>query len=183
MARDLDEDTKAAALADVKNIAILMEADFDSAPVRYFSGYGQLVVDGVTYIGSGKILQVDPAQETTDIQATSATIRLSGVQEADIAVALQEPYHGRPCRLKLAFLDASFAPIGSAVQVFGGRMDVMNLADDPAAPVITMTAENDLIRMSVARNRTRTHEDQQIDYPGDRGLEFVPTMQNKTVFV
>lgn len=183
MSRDLDVDVKAASRAAVKTIAVLMEADFDSAPLRYFSGTGTLTVDGADYVGSGKILQVDPAMETSAIQATNATIRLSGVQEADIAISLQEPYQGRACRLKLAFLDDSMALIGQPVQVFGGRMDVMTFDDDPANPMITMTAESDLIRMSIARNRTRTHEDQQIDFPGDKGLEFVASLQNKTVFV
>ncbi len=117
------------------------------------------------------------------MQANNATIQLSGVQGADIAISLGENYQGRPCRLKLAFFDSSNNLIADPVTMFAGRMDVMTVNDDPANPVITMTAEDDFIRMTASRYRTRTHEDQQIDYPGDKGLEFVAAMQNKTIFV
>ncbi len=205
MARDLDSDVQAAALASPKNIAVLMEADFDDASIRLFGGYGTMTIDGVDYIGDGQLLSIDPAQETSEVQATSATVQLSGVQEADIAVTLTENYQGRPCRLKLAFFNTGHSGeftsefssefdvsagdgdemslIGSPVTVFSGRMDVMTVSDDPNNPVITMTAESEFIRMAVARQRNRTHEDQQIDYPGDKGLEFVAAMQNKTIFV
>jgi hypothetical protein len=183
MSRDLTPAVKTASLSTPKNIAVLMEADFDSGSLNLFSGYGSLTVDGVTYTGSGKAVQVDPAQETAEVQATNATVQLSGIQEADIAIALTENYQGRPCRLKLAFFDASLNLIADPVVMFSGRMDVMNLNDDPKNPVITMTAETDFIRMTVARLRNRTNEDQQIDYPGDKGLEFVTAMQNKTIFV
>lgn len=182
MARELDEDVLEQVLSPVKNVAVLMEADFDSQPLRLFGGYGTLTIDGTDYLGSGRLISVEPAQETAEVQATNATVQLSGVQEADIAIALQENYQGRRCRLKLAFLDASMKVIGAPVQIFSGRMDVMNLNDDPQNPLITMTAESAFIRMSVARNRSRTHEDQQIDYDGDRGLEFVTAMQNKTIY-
>ncbi|MEZ0263022.1 MAG: hypothetical protein ACAH80_18600 [Alphaproteobacteria bacterium] len=183
MARDLHPDVKTASLGAVKHIALLMEADFDSAPVRLFTGTGTITIDGVDYLGSGKLISMSPAQETAEIQATNATIQLSGVQQADIAVALTEKYRGRACRLKLAFFTDAGVLIGEPVPIFSGRMDVMTDNGDTANPIITMTAENDLVRLSVAKHRNRTHEDQQIDYPGDRGLEFVPAMQNKTLYV
>jgi hypothetical protein len=183
MSRDLTSSVKTAALAAVKNIAVLMEADFDSGFINLFSGYGTMTIGDRTYIGSGDLIQVDPAQETTEIQATNATIQLSGVQASDIAISLGENYQGRPCRLKLAFFDSSNNLIDDPVTMFAGRMDVMTVNDDPTNPTITMTAENELIRMTVARHRNRTNEDQQIDYPGDKGLEFVAAMQNKTIFV
>lgn len=183
MSRDLTTDIKTAALAPAKNIAVLMEADFDSGFINLFGGYGSMTIGDRTYIGDRKLIQVDPAQETAEVQANNATIQLSGVQEGDIAISLEENYQGRPCRLKLAFFDSSNNLIADPVTMFAGRMDVMTVNDDPANPIITMTAENEFIRMSVARHRNRTHEDQQIDYPGDKGLEFVASMQNKTIFV
>jgi hypothetical protein len=183
MSRDLSSDVKTASLAAVKNIAVLMEADFDSGSINLFGGYGTLTIGDRTYIGDHKLIQIDPAQETAEVQANNATIQLSGVQAGDIAISLDENYQGRPCRVKLAFFDSSNNLIADPVTMFAGRMDVMTVNDDPANPVITMTAENEFIRMSVARQRNRTHEDQQIDYPGDRGLEFVAAMQNKTIFV
>lgn len=183
MSRDLHPDTKTASLAAVKNMAVLMEADFDSQPIRLFSGYGTITIGGVDYLGSGKLISINPAQETAEIQANGMTVQLSGVQQADIALALTEKYRGRACRLKLAFLTDAGALIGDPVPIFSGRMDVMTDNGDAVAPIITLTAENDLIRLSIARRRNRTHEDQQIDYPGDRFLEYVPAMQNKTIYV
>jgi len=183
MSRDLTSNVKTASLAAAKNIAVLMEADFDSGSINLFGGYGSMTISGRTYTGSADLIHIDPAQETAEVQANNATIQLSGIQSADIAIALGENYQGRPCRLKLAFFDSSNNLIADPVTMFAGRMDVMTVNDDPANPLITMTAENEFIRMMAARHRNRTNEDQQIDYPGDKGLEFVAAMQNKTIFV
>src|SRR4051794_26136110 len=179
--RDMGSSFKTAVLSGKVHPVILTEASFDSGDINLASGYGTLTIGGTNYLGTGKLLQVDPAEETGEINATSATFQLSGIQEADISIALTENYNGRPGRMKLALYDDTNTLIDDPLQFFSGRMDVMTLNDDPASPVITLTAENDLTRLNRTRQRNYTHDDQQIDYPGDNGLGFVAAMQNKQV--
>jgi hypothetical protein len=179
--RGMGSSFKAAVLSGKVHPVILTKADFDSGSINLASGYGTLPINGTNYLGTGKLLQVDPAEETGEINATNATFQLSGIQEADISIALNENYNGRPGRMKLALFDDSNVIIDDPLQFFSGRMDVMTDNGDPVNPIITLTAENDLIRLNRTRQRNYTHADQQIDYPGDNGLGFVAAMQNKQV--
>ncbi len=54
MSRDLTSDVKTASLASVKNIAVLMEADFDSGSINLFGGTGTMTIGDRTYVGSTK---------------------------------------------------------------------------------------------------------------------------------
>jgi len=38
------------------------------------------------------------------------------------------------------------------------------------------------VEMNVAVDRRYTNEDQQLDYPGDRGMEFVSSIQDVTIY-
>jgi len=174
-------DFRDAALAPVVYLAFLTEADFDSGAIRLFSGYGTLTVDGEDYLGSGTLLKVSPAKETGDLKATDAAFSMSGIQESDISIALQENYQGRPCRILMALFTQDGELIDEPLRVFSGKMDVMTLRDDPKDPSLVMTAENDFIRLQRAKPRRRTHEDQQIDYPGDMIFSHVNAMQHKDI--
>lgn len=179
--RDMTADALAAITAPRVNVTLLFEADFDSGQENLFTGYGTLSFNGRTYLGIGKLLQVDPAQETSSIAAEGATFQLSGVRAEDISIALAENYRGRPVRVLLGQFYDDGTLVADPIPLFSGTMDVMTLNGDPAAPVITMTAENELIILKRTRLRNRTHEDQQIDYPGDTFFSRVAAMQNATI--
>ena len=44
-----------------------------------------------------------------------------------------------------------------------------------------MTAESKLIDLERSRARRYTSEDQKIDYPDDKGLDFIADLQDKAV--
>ena len=50
------------------------------------------------------------------------------------------------------------------------------------AATITVNCENRLYEMNVPANRRYTQEDQQRDYPGDLGFQFVNSIQESQIF-
>ena len=60
-------------------------------------------------------------------------------------------------------------------------MDVMTVDDDGATAQISITAESKLIDLERSRARRYTSEDQKIDFPNDKGLEFITGLQDKTI--
>jgi hypothetical protein len=44
-----------------------------------------------------------------------------------------------------------------------------------------LTAESRLIDLERSRERRYTSEDQKIDYPNDKGLEFIADLQDKEI--
>lgn len=57
-------------------------------------------------------------------------------------------------------------------------MDTFLIDDTPGQGAITLSAESYLASLVRPRIRRYTHEDQQIEFPGDMGLEFVASIQN-----
>lgn len=182
MARSLTTAYKASITASRVLPVLMFYADFPSGAVRCWSGYGNLVWDGNTYTGVGNFGGVSKIDESSDQSAKGIVFTLCGIPSALIATALGEAYQGRVCSLWLATLDSSFAPVADPYLFFSGRMDVMEIEDSGDTATIRLTGENRLIDLNRPRSRRYTHEDQQIEYPGDLGLEYVPGLQDKKLY-
>lgn len=63
--------------------------------------------------------------------------------------------------------------------VRAGRMDYVSVAADGDTTRITAQYEDRLVDLERARERRYTDEDQQYEYPGDLGFEFVSALQDK----
>ena len=178
MARGLSSLVKAAAEAGEVRPVLLLDLQF-STPLYLWTGIGNLAWNGQTWLGMGDLLGIGTIEETGAVEAPGIAVRLNALDSALISAALAEDVQGRPMTLWLGFMDANGALIDSPVGPFKYRMDVFDIDDDPDRPSITLTAENELAALKRPNERRRTHQDQQIDYPGDLGLEFVPSIQNK----
>lgn len=158
--------------------ALLFRGEFMSGNVLLWTGLGQIVVGGEEYTGSGTLLGIDAVEETAAIQANGTKITLSGISSAAVSLALQEPYQGRPVEILLALFDASNTLIADPSILFSGRADQMILSDEGTTCTIVLTAENRLLDLQRARIRRYEHQDQKIDYPTDRGFEYVSVIQD-----
>ena len=157
--------------------------DEDGA-LRVWTGYGDLSWGGYTWIGTGTLGSVSAIQETADLYAAGADFALQGAPGELVSMALGTMRQGLPAKLYLGFFDADTgAIVADPALVFEGLTDVPEIEDSGADSVITISAENELIRLETPVARRYTHEDQQINYPGDKGFEYVPTLQDvKIIF-
>jgi hypothetical protein len=161
---------------------LLCEMDFLSGTTRLWNGVGSITWGGQTYTGAGQFGSVSPVEESTDISAKGITLSLNGIPSDIIAIALLDDYQGRAAKVWLGALNSSGAIVTDPIQIFGGRMDVMSISDSGDTGSISLTAENRLIDLNRARERRFTDEDQQIDFPGDKGFEFVAGIQDKPIY-
>jgi hypothetical protein len=182
MARDLNAALSNAIVEPVVAPAFFFKAEFPNGTVAAWSGYGNITFGGDTYLGVGDFGGVDKVDETSNVRANGATFTLSGIPSALVAAALLEEYQGRPCTLFLGALNlTSGAIIGTPYPILSGRMDVMSIEEGADTATITLTVENNLIELYRAKERRYTHEDQQIDFPGDLGFEYVAGLQEKPI--
>jgi hypothetical protein len=91
--------------------------------------------------------------------------------------ALGECRLNAPVKLWLGVLNEADAVIVDPYESFGGRMDVPSIEEGGETSTIKLRVENRLVDFNRARERRFTHEDQQIDYPGDLGFEYVAGYQ------
>lgn len=181
MSRSLTSAMQSAVIADLVRPITLVQCAFDSGNLNLWSGIGNLTVDSVDYVGAGTLLDISAINESSELQANGLTVALSGITEPLISKARDEDYQGRELKVLLGFMDEEGNVIADPVIVFSGFMDTMVINDAGETATIQVTVENRLIEFERTRERRYTAEDQKIDYPDDKGLEFVAEMQEKEI--
>lgn len=154
-----------------------VDLDFDSGSLYVWSGYGDLTIGAKTYLGAGSLLNISSVTETTEMDTKGATLSMSGIPSSFLSVALQEPYQGREC---LIYFGVTSSP-SDYVEVFSGELDQMNIEESGDTCVVSITAENVLIKLERPIVRRFTNEDQKSRFSNDRGLEFVAALQDKDI--
>lgn len=179
MSRTLTAATLAELSAKQVKIAMLVEIDFASGTLNLWSGIGDLSWDSKTWIGTGSLLSIQSAAESSDLRANGAIITLNGINPALISVALSLGRQGKAVNCWLGFLDPTTeAIIIDPAAFFKGRLDVMAIEEGSESATIAVHAESRLIDLERSSNRRYTHEDHKIDYPDDLGLEHINGIQS-----
>jgi hypothetical protein len=176
--RELTAIVEAAVSGTTLTPFIGVEMFFVSGTVRLWFGIGDLTIDGRTFTGAGALINISEVEETAQLQASGVTLTLSGIPTTLIATAISEPYQGRVCNIYFGVV----TPTPSMSVVFSGFIDQMVVTDTSDACTIAVTVENKLIDLERPRSRRYTDEDQKSRFPGDRGLEFVESLQTKELF-
>jgi len=180
MSRDLTSGVQSAIEAAQVQPFLLFEGLFASGYVRVWSGYGDIVWNGNTWTGAGSLAGVSAVQETSEIQANGITVTLSGIPSEFVSLVLDESEQGKSGKVYLGFLDAS-GIIADPHLVFEGKLDIPAIQDNGEDATVTITYESRLIDLQRPRETRLTNEEQQREYPGDLGCEFVPAMKEITL--
>ena len=159
---------------------LALKLNFDSGTLALWTGYGDINFGSQTYLGAGTLLGFSAIQENAEIAARGAQITLDGIDTTLVSLALTESYQGRQGLIYLGAL-SSGAVVPDPLLIFDGRMDVMQIEDTGEASTISITLENRLIDLERVRVRRYTPEDQKINFPNDKGLDFVSDLVDKVV--
>lgn len=202
MSRDLKESFKDQLVLDAVQPFFALQLHFDTQTLKFWTGLGDLTVDGHTYVGSGSMIQISELNETADISAQGATITLSGIPSNVLSLALSEPYQGRLCKIFFGVLDVNGSRLlqedGELVlnengrpielsasaedviaEVFTGYIDMMNIDEGAETSTISVEVESRLIDLQKPRARRFTHESQRSRFPNDKSFEFIEDLQDK----
>ena len=185
MARDITSAFKTAVKAGVVQPILATELDFSTGTLYFWNGYGDLNMtvrdSSQTFTGFGDLGGVSAVSETTEMKASGITLTLTGVKSSLISEALSANYTNRNAYVYLGLFDSSKNVISDVYTLFSGKMDVLKINEQAETSTIELAVENRLISFDRANERRFTHEDQQIDYSGDLGFEFVPDLQDKPI--
>lgn len=182
MARDLTTGMVIAMTSKVVRPCFIVEIDTAAGIILAWSGIGTLSWNGKGYVGVGVFGGIDVVGESTDLKAVGVNFSLDGVDSAMLSVALQDIQQGKIATLWLGALDSSGTLIADPYQLFSGFTDVPTINEGPdSSCTIAISVENRAIDLGRARERRYTSADQQIDYPGDEGFDYVPSLQNAVI--
>lgn len=153
-----------------------VELDFDSTPIRLWTGYGERTILGNIYTGGGSLLTISGLEEASDLSAKGITISLSGVPSTLVTLALSEPYQRRECKVYFGTTDTTVP-----IEVFSGLMNTMTIEDSGETSVISIAVESKLIRLEKASNRRYTEENHLSRHSSDTFFSYVTDLQDKQV--
>ena len=183
MSRDLSVGMTTEVQADTIRPVFFYEGEFVSLGVpsflRLWSGYGEITWDSKLWSGGGNLLEFSQIEETAEPKATGFSVTLSGQPSANIAIALASIRQGKPGKIWLGAMTSAGAIIADPYVIRQGRLDVPSIDDSGEECRITVTYEDRLVALERPNERRYTHEDQQIDYPGDLGFQFVTSLQEQ----
>lgn len=168
----------------------LVKANLSEGDLCLHTGIGTLKVGGAEYFGTGSVGAIGGLRQAIGGTAADVTFGFSGVDQRMIEI-FRDDYdtgaRGREISVSLQFLHVEgFKTLGAPYRCWTGYMGQPNYAyamnDSVITADITVTAENIFVSRKKATNSLYTDRDQQARFPGDLGLEFVPTLINKTLY-
>lgn len=157
--------------------AFFYQGEFESGIARMWTGYGTVSWNGQSWLGAGELLSIAPIEEAEDIRAVGFSVSLSGEVTGNLSAALGYARQGLPGYVWIAFFDSANTMIADPFLAFSGRFDTLDVEDDGTKCTISCNYESRLIDLDRPRSRRWTHEDQQIDHPGDLGFQYVNALQ------
>lgn len=182
----IDAPAQAAIDSDKRGVAWLCEMDFSGGTLYYTTAPKPLTIGSNTYIGLGNLAGVGPINETESPNMERLKLMISVVDKAMLAATVGnvDTYRGKAVRLYLQFFDHRFKRAGDPVPRWSGYMDkvvVTRKRSDPSGGPSTGTIEMHCSRAGMARARNYqglriTHQQHQIRFPGDRGLEYMQSL-------
>ena len=157
--------------------ALFVELNFESTTLYLWNGVGDIIYDTNTYLGNGWFQGVESIKEEGDLVPRGLDIQLSGVPSSLVSIVLGQSVEKQTGIVSLGFLDDTFAIIQDPFPVYEGTLDVPELSENPENPIINISIEHSLIDLDRQRNFRYTNDNQTSFYPGDRGFEYVNSLQ------
>lgn len=164
--------------AGSKTVIVLYEGEFTTGTVYLWSGIGNIEYDGNTWVGVGTLAGIESIKETNGIKANGVRVTLSGIDATLRSAVLDEVRQGNAGTIYIGFLDDTGAIVSDPAVAFDGFLDVPNILDNGKDITISIAYESRLRDLERVRELRYTNESQQIRFPGDKGFEYVASLQD-----
>lgn len=169
-------------------MALLTHADFRETGRRWWTGFGTLRAGGHDWIGVGELIAIEGMRQPIGTVAPKTTFTLSGVDAAVVQMARQASDRVKERRIRcfIQFFEIvgpqEWKPLDAPYAIWTGKMDQMSYsATGFGQRTVTLTAESLWVNRKRPPYGFLTDRDQNARFPGDRGLEQVVNLVQKTV--
>lgn len=176
--RSIDTNLAAALSSGTCRPFFMATLQFKTSIQKVWTGVGNLVVSGQTFVGVGSFAEVGAITEGTDVEAKGTYLKLSGIDPVLLGESLNDIQTGLQALVWLGALDANGVVIGTPYQVFSGIIDRPTVEMGVDTVAITLNLEGKVIDFSRASNRKYTSADQRAVYPHDSGFDWVEQLNN-----
>jgi len=152
-------------------MAHLVKIDFATAV--YLTDHAHDIShSSITYEAGGHLLGIAAINETSEIRVGSVSLKLSGVQQAQIATLLSGNYIDRQVTIKRVVLDSVGAIIGDPILIYDGRISHFSITDGDDSSEIDLTVASHWADFELKAGRKTNDSSQQMYFSGDKGMAF-----------
>lgn len=169
---------------------LLVEMDFDN-PLYLWNGFRKLTAGGKVWNPVRGSVAVDGITQNSSDASTQITAALSGavVTEELVAFAItanRAAYVDRLLKINVLPLDEFWQPLDAPYCIMSAIIKAIPIAetqnsDRSVTRTVTVEAENIYFGRSAVPNSFRADMDQKNRFAGDRGMEFITSLQNAKV--
>jgi hypothetical protein len=156
-----------------------------SAPVRLWTGIQSASFTDIggtaNYLGIGTLGSISSVTEATEVASKGIELTLSGIPTEYISLALSNNYRGRTAIVYLILYNSTLSSY-EQLTLFRGSMDQLVINESRDSSTITIKCESRLIDLNRQQDVRYTDEAQKQLYPNDKGLEFVASMADKSIY-
>ncbi len=177
MSRTVDATLQSALLANAIYPCILADLTFTSGVAHAWTGVGDLVWNGNTYLGVGSLGDCPGVTEGVSVQATGTSVTLSGIDATLLNDCLADIQIGAPATLWLGCYQNG-AIVGAPYQWFVGGVDKAPIVTGPKTMSITLSLESRMRLLQRGTNRRYTAADQRRYYPDDTAFDWVEILND-----
>lgn len=164
----------------VYSIAMFKVA-FDSGVLAWNSSFSNISYNGDIYIATGNLASISSVTEQVGTKPSSLNVGVSGVKQEVVSLLQSEPYMNRKAYIYHAIVgeDLVFDP-NRIKLIFVGTVDSIS-GKMGKSPSFNITIKSRLADWERSRNLMYNDVDQQLLYPGDRFMEYIPQISNKKI--
>lgn len=169
---------------------ILCQMDFATNPQRWWLGYGPLTAGGITYQGTGDVIQISALNLTYGMSAGMVRFSIPRASPEMIARCDNQAaeVNNRPCRVFYQLYSSVERDgehrgrlIGDPISVFVGRMRDMRSTSSNTSREIELEAYGRMSRQGKPPFGRWNDADQRRRYPGDTGMGLMPSLKDKAI--
>lgn len=160
------------------NPVVFVQLTFVSGPQNIWSGTGSITWNSITWAGLGSLASISTIEEGSTVAAKGINVSCSAIDPTLLSDLLSEVQVGLPAKVYLGSFQADGVTlIADPVAAWIGRIDDPEVEVGAVTATISINCEDRLVEMNTPVDRRYTHDDQQLDAPGDLAFEGVPGIQ------
>lgn len=155
----------------------LIDIEIPSGAVYISSTTTNISANGNTYIGCGDLSSIGNINDSGELQSANLDIVLSGIPVEQMKSLKTSDIQGSEVNIYFGVLDSNLMIDGNPSLLWTGIADTLtiNYGKELSA---TVRCESEFIDWNRPRLRRYSDADQQAIYPGDKGFEFTPLMED-----
>ena len=162
----------------------LSNSSVDGHPMKFSTTSNGSHASGSTY-STGVTYELDGVSKSEADYVNTSNFNSATSRKLKITVADDAPTLYYFCHYHSGMGGEIYMSTGIVIYqpytIFDGFMDIMRLNDSGGTANISVSCESQLIALERPNTRRYTPEDQKIDFPDDKGLEYVAGLQDDEI--